>query len=693
MEKVDIDKSEFLCKYVDEMVLAMHRMYPDMSTKDIEKLVRKKVEKNLTNPEVTMDNNFIHETKKASLLSVVDWTYKRKPIIAGNGTFYKNQEEALNPTADMLEGMGAKRKSLKKEMFKFNESSLEYLSLDLGQANQKINMNSYYGASGLPVSAFYSQWSGPATTLTAQSVISTTETAFEGFLADNYLFTSFDEFIDWSKCVLEEEQDLDDFVQLISEEQLVQRLISKFWKYDESYEELIRKFVSSLTITERTRMYFKNNIREFTKMHPEIQALYYNVYSKIRNIPYAKSVDDIDPDTFKEFEEAVPYYNKEKTVKEFNNWVNKERFLNPNEVPKSIKDDLKQLSDYYLKYCYVRYLVPDRIHRLKYFKRRAVVIVDTDSNMLNCQPWVKFLERNVTNGESFGRDKNGNMFVGVNSIAYILTNMVTDILLWYGKKSNIPEKYRPKFNMKNEFLFIRLFIAKKKKRYLSSIILREGNLYDPVRIDEKGLDYKRSGTSESCEDYYRSLTVKYLLDTPEIDVRGMKDELMEFRDKIKESLYNGEKTYLPNASAKEIGAYKNPWSIQTFRGVYAWDALYPGNQVSIPCKLNIVKLNIYSEKDIEPLKKTNPEIYERIMKYIFRSNNPEVVKNGLKVLAIPNNVSKMPEWTRDYIDYTTMVSDILAPFKCVMDLVKFKQMDVGKTSTRKSKVFTNIIQF
>lgn len=693
MEKVDIDKSEFLCKYIAEMTATMQRMHPEMEKEKIEKIVRKQVKDKLVNPTVTMDNNYIHETKEASLLSVVDWAYQRKPIIAGNGTFYKNQNEALNPTADMLEGMGAKRKSLKKKMFEYNESSLEYLTLDLGQANQKINMNSYYGASGLPVSAFYSQWSGPATTLTAQSVISTTETAFEGFLSDNYLFLDFDEFVDWSKCVLSEEQDLDDFIRMIGEEELVQRLKNKFWKYKDEYEEMLRRFVSSLTITERTRMYYKNNIRDFTKFHDEIRQLYYNVYSKIRNIPYAKTVDDIDPDIFKEFEEAKPKYNREKTVKEFNSWVNMQRFLNPNEVPDTIKDDLQKLSDYYIKYCYVRYLVPDRIHRLKFFKRQAVVIVDTDSNMLNCQPWVKFLEENVMQGETFDRDKNGNMFVGVNSIAYILTHMVTDILLWYGKKSNIPEKYRPKFNMKNEFLFIRLFIAKKKKRYLSSIILREGNLYDPVRIDEKGLDYKRSGTSQSCEDYYRCLTVKYLLDTPTIDVRGMKDELMEFRDKIKKSLYNGEKTYLPNASAKEIAAYKQPWRIQTFRAVYAWNALYPGNQASVPCKLNIVKLNIYSERDIEPLKRSNPEIYERIMKYIFRSNNPEIVKNGLKVLAIPNNVPVMPEWTRDYIDYTTMVSDILAPFKCVMDLVKFKQMDVGKTSTRKSKVFTNIIQF
>lgn len=693
MSELDIDKSKFLCKYIDEMTGALKRLYPNLDESDITKLVRKEVEKKFTNPIVTMDNNFLHETKDASLLSVVDWAYDRKPILAGNGTFYKNQEEALNPIANMLEGMGTKRKNLKKKMFKSAEGSLEYLSYDLGQANQKINMNSYYGGSGLPVSAFYSQWSGPATTLTAQSVISTTETAFEGFLADNYLFIDFNELIDWSKCVLAEEQELDDFIVFITEEQLVDRLKSKFLKYKEEYDDLIVRFVHSLTVTERTRMYYKNNIRDFTAYHADIRQLYHNVYSKIRNIPYAKTVDDISEDYLKEFEEANPDYNRDKLVKEYNSWANKERFLDPNAVPKSIKDDLKKLCDYYLKYCYVRYLVPDRIHRLKFFTRRAVVIVDTDSNMLNCQPWVNFVTDKVTEGETFGRDDNGNMFVGVNSIAYILTNMVTDILLWYGEKSNIPEKFRPKFNMKNEFLFCRLFIAKKKKRYISSIILREGNLYSPVRIDEKGMDYKRSGTAETSEEYYRSLTVKYLLDTPHIDVKGMKDELIQFRDNIHQSLRNGEKTYLPNASAKEIGAYKNPWSIQTFRAVYAWDMLYPDNQASIPCKLNIVKLNIYSEKDIEPLKRTHPDIYAKIMKNIFRSSNPEIARNGFKVLAIPNNVSEVPEWVRGYIDYTTMTSDILGPFKCVMDLVKFKQMDVGKTTTRKSKVFTNIIQF
>ena len=81
------------------------------------------------------------------------------------------------------------------------------------------------------------------------------------------------------------------------------------------------------------------------------------------------------------------------------------------------------------------------------------------------------------------------------------------------------------------------------------------------------------------------------------------------------------------------------------------------------------------------------------MNGIFNSPNPDIASKGCQVLAIPNNVQKMPEWTKDYIDYTTMASDILSPFKCIMDLVKFNQIKVGKSTKRQSKVFSNIISF
>ena len=61
------------------------------------------------------------------------------------------------------------------------------------------------------------------------------------------------------------------------------------------------------------------------------------------------------------------------------------------------------------------------------------------------------------------------------------------MLLFYGKNSNIPEEFRPKFNMKNEFYNELLVIGKAKKRYISKQKLREGNQLTPPKADIKGL--------------------------------------------------------------------------------------------------------------------------------------------------------------------------------------------------------------
>ncbi len=690
--------SEFIQRYIDQMTSQISVIHPEWSEKKIEKVVSEMAEKEFTNPVVTMDNNFIKETKNASLLSVVDWFYEREPILAGNGTFYKNQHEAINPTARMLKGMKANRTAFKKQMFKYQDSDPQkYKSFDLKQANEKVNMNSYYGGSGLSVSAFYSLWSGPATTLTAQSVISTTETAFEGFLGDNYLFIDLNEFFDWAKVVLEEDWELDDWVERVSADELYDRMESKFYEWKDRYERALRGFIDGLTEEERTRLYYKNNLREFTKRHQIIRDLYIAIYSDVRNIDMVDknaTMANIPMQLWSEFAEANPTVDG--TVpcgKAYNKWVSKKRFLDPNEVPVEIEDNLKTLSDYFLKYCYSRFLVPDRIHRLKYFKRKVVVVVDTDSNMLNLEPWISFLSSNILKGEDFGRTDEFNMFIGVNSTAYIITQMVTDILMHYGKMSNVPEEFRPIFNMKNEFLFKKIVIATKKKRYISTTVLREGNLFDPPKPDEKGMDYIKSGCSETAMNRYREMTSHRLLNAEEVDPRGLLDDVNAFKDEIEDSLMNGDKTYLPNASAKEPAAYKKPWSTQSVRAVYAWNSIYPDLQIEVPCKVNIVKLNIFKPSDIDNLQYTYPDVYKAIMRSIFNSPNPEIASKGCQVLAIPNNVQKIPEWTRDYIDYTTMTSDILAPFKCVMDLVKFNQIKVGKSSTRQSKVFSNIISF
>lgn len=136
-------ESKFIKKYKKEMVKNLLRMNPTWNKEDVEEIVEKQILKHAQNPIVELDNNYTHEHSDATLISVFDWVYERKPLIAGNATFYKNQHEAINPVANMLNGMLTKRKAFKKQMFSIEDASSQaYKDLDLKQANEKINCNS-----------------------------------------------------------------------------------------------------------------------------------------------------------------------------------------------------------------------------------------------------------------------------------------------------------------------------------------------------------------------------------------------------------------------------------------------------------------------------------------------------------------------------------------------------------------------
>lgn len=133
-------KSSFLSLYKEDAVDALLDMNPNWDRDKVEKIVEREMKKSFSNPSCVIDNNFKRQTQDTTLLTVMDWAIDKKPIIAGNGTFYKNQYQAANPVANMLDGMLKKRKALKKEMFKEEDkTSQRYKDLDL---SQQINFGS-----------------------------------------------------------------------------------------------------------------------------------------------------------------------------------------------------------------------------------------------------------------------------------------------------------------------------------------------------------------------------------------------------------------------------------------------------------------------------------------------------------------------------------------------------------------------
>ena len=579
---------------------------------------------------------------------------------------------------------------------------------------------------------------------------------FEGFLADNYLFLNSTECLEWIDTVMKkftkEDEFIDDWICKKSIYDVADRLRDHIIDLDEEYDyDMLLDYLSHYSSEQLGVLYYKNNMVEFIRDHEEIQSIIIDIYENTGS-ENLERVDTKDNDWFGKIPEEYKNQFSGKSAKDWNKYVNKTYFMDPNDPPEELMADLCSLSNYLIKYVYSRYLSVDRIYRLQNFKRKVVTVIDTDSNILCLDTLINFIYDEVTHHLDYGRDKESNDFISVNMMAFVITNAVSDILLYYGEQSNIPEEYRPIFNMKNEFYFSRLLIGKTKKRYISKILLREGNLMKPAKKDIKGFDFKKATCSEFAEKFYMKLISKYIIEEEgDIKLKDMVIELNNFKNMIKESIQKGETTYLTNVNAKEFAAYKNPSSQQSVAAVLAWDTVYPDKQIELPSKVSLLKLNIFTEDDIKDMKDKYPDIYKKIIDGIFHDDrgifvikswdngirmvNPkkkdwwkdipkkyqarykklsaeqwnefvelydgdpsgEVLEKckGLQAIAIPSNES-IPEWCMDYIDYNTLIDNILAPFTPVLEIFKFKQLSSGKTHNgvdRSTTGFSNIVKF
>lgn len=688
-------KSEFVKRYSSEMFDIFTRMHPEWDEKKLKEKINEIIEEQLLDVRVTISNNYTENTGDTTLISVFDWFYEKKPILAGNATFYKTQKEGFNPNAMMLLTMLADRKSVKKLMFKLDDDrSYQYKTMDREQLNIKRGANSYYGGSGAPHSAFYSEYSIPATTGAAQSIISSTLWLFEPLLGDNYFFSDLNELFHWMQHVLNNCKNVSENTSLMyaTRDELYERLKSKMFKWKKDYSNVLIDYIKALTPWEVTLIYYHNNLIEFLNRNPYMIDLIDDILDKIGMV-YPLDDNDEIPEGYK-------------NIKAYNKHIYQLGFYDPNEPPENIKEDLDLFYDQIRKYCYVPYLAFDRIWKLKDIKRNVATVIDTDSNILSIDIIMRFLIEKTIDKNSFGKGREQNEIILINTITYVVTNAVAELLKYYGKMANIDPDYRKYLGMKNEFFMNRLFTGLTKKRYFSSIKLREGNMLKIPKQDIKGFEIMKSVVAGEASNLYKRLIKQYFLDAPIPMVRECMEELIAFKNEVVESISSGETKFLPVDSCKDLDSFKEPGSQPSVRGSIIWNKLYPDDAIEYPSKCPMLKMAIYKESDIAKLKETDPDIYNTIMDVVFNDDTGiyitrktvkgKVITNskGMTYLAIRPNGS-IPKWCTPYIDYTSLVNTILAPFNPILEIFGIPAFQEGKTTgnMKQTERFSNIIKF
>lgn len=447
--------SLFLDQWKEKQYQIFSQLYPELSRAEIMEVLEEDIKEKFNDPMCQIHNDYQDNMLlEQPLTTLYQFCREKKPILGGNGTLFYNQDKVTSPVEALIVDRITARKSYQKIRDTYGETGEHpdpemYAHYDMMQMEAKVRINSIYGSFGAPTFRLYNRYTAAATTGTAQSLISTTGVAFESFLDNSVKFKTFDECIDFLFNIKDEEYKLDRMsIRIISNRNVIYDRILDCFAPDvyepDKYDEIVWTYLHSIDEFELTKIYYKNNIFEF-----------------IEN----QCIKDI----------LIDSYNK---IESFND---------PNKVPKEIADNMALLWEYCSEYVFYNHSYTERINRIKNDGRTMVKVIDTDSNMVYVQPWVDYVNANVIPYTHTSMSQEYINFAAVNTIAYLITCMLKELLSKYCFDCNVLERYHFRINMKNEFCFTTMLLAPTKKRYVAKIVLKEGK--PVVKTEIKG-NYK-----------------------------------------------------------------------------------------------------------------------------------------------------------------------------------------------------------
>lgn len=636
----------FIKKWKEEMIHKIHLVHPEWSDKNIDHYLEIIISKRFKDSKCKVRNTYKNIEAKSTLLNMTQFIHDRKPILGGYGVMYLNQEKVYNPAAHMLTDSINKRKGLKKERKKYDKRSYEFLQYDIAQSNEKVIANSFYGANGTPTSTFYNKDLASSITSCGQSEIATAETSFESLLANNVKFLSMDDMMLFVYRIKKQK-----FIHKIPKKDNIRYLLANRLYNDiknpaaNADKELIKLIVSNLTEEECTKVYYKNNLIEFFKDHKPSYKILHKLINKTKS------------------------------------------FRDPNRIPEDIMDDLNTLWDYIEEFVVYNYTPRNRIERDKYDMRKVCIVQDTDSTMITLKNLMEFMVDEYAEDEVAAETDSDFEFILVNIICTLLTKYSKLFFDRYCTDVNIPQEYHPLINMKNEFYYPMLLDTSNRKSYVTLTKLQEGVEIKPPKIEIHGLGIVKSDTSDMTRDFFNGILKEDIMYADDIDVSKIISKVRRFQLVIKESLMKGELSFLPIKSIKEPAAYKEPYKEQGIRAALIWNVLYPDIAIHLPDKFYLLKINCDKRKDFDEME--IPFKYRDILiTKIYGSQYKSVVKGGFNVIAIPQTVTRIPEWIIPLINYDAIIKDNVSKFDPVLKSLGVIQLKTRSNSNHMSNLIT-----
>lgn len=723
---MDIEKSSTLSGYKKTMLECLQLYFPNVSIQDLDEAVEYSINKRFRNTRARLSNSYTKKNYWNTLLAWSDYIDSRQPITNAFGTMFKKHADCPNPMSFVIQEFLAQRSKYKAQMFQYPKGSEEFEKYNLSQSLEKINANGCYGTLGAATSLLYNVNVATSVTSAGRTYISTASLLFEAFLANNVLFGSVDEVLEFINHIANEKpnrkyHDEEILNHYITAEECFAKIVLECgfrWIPNDDELDIIWRVINNLSQQDLNRVYYKNNLYEFC-LNTKVSDLIVKILQKLK----------------------TPYFVS----------------LKP---PKEIIDDLNYFTDLLKEFVYYRYMYIDRIIRCDNMIKKVIAVSDTDSCILTLDPWYRFVLK-LIEGKELGISKidplNAIYFIDkdefgdvidksqispvyfeepeedydfandqiveikkltnpivwlksdyvkysiINIMAFVLDRLMNDYMLKVTENQHSRSDTRKcSMYMKTEFVMTRLLITAAKKNYASLMTMQEGKLIpEDEQLDVKGIEcLTKSGTAKSTRQALKKILLEDIFMAPTIDQWKIVKDLAIFEKKIINSIRSGDRKYYKPATIKALSSYEDPMRIQGIKGATVWNAMRDKDLPAIDLEernaVSIAKV-IIDRGSIEKIKEKYPFQYEQALKLLDlttdqqttdkKTGQTKIVKkkiynDRIESISIPLDI-KTPGWVLDLIDYNTIVND---------NMGGFPYQSAGIVKLNKNTNFSNILQ-
>lgn len=231
--------------------------------------------------------------------------------------------------------------------------------------------------------------------------------------------------------------------------------------------------------------------------------------------------------------------------------------------------------------------------------------------------------------------------------------------------------------MKNEFLLKRIMLTPNKKNYASIVMMQEGKVFNNPKLDIKGLPIRKVSVNKKIRDYFTELLDNDILKADKINLSTIIYKYKALEDEIRESLKSGSTEFSTPNKANDPSSYVNPYQIMSLKAALIWNILFPNEEISLPQKINIIKVKIPSyDYLVEKLKEN--DLYDEYIDDFNRvfANQNLIGKDGINAIALPKTLTKIPKVLRIFVDYDTIIADSIKPGIIMLESLGFKTLDI-----------------